>query len=76
MVKYQYVMFDTGSSLFTLNATKKDALETADPKIPPLSLIIRTKFLVYCSGRCNQGPMPISRSPSAKQLRKNIVDYT
>lgn len=29
----KYVMFDTGSSLFTLTATKKDALEIADPKI-------------------------------------------
>ncbi|RZJ82804.1 MAG: hypothetical protein EOO20_23940 [Chryseobacterium sp.] len=29
----KYVMFDTGSSLFTLTATKKDALAIADPKI-------------------------------------------
>jgi hypothetical protein len=29
----RYVMFDTGSSLFTLTATKKDALDIADPKI-------------------------------------------
>jgi len=31
--KTQYVMFDTGSSLFTLTATKKDALEIAEPRI-------------------------------------------
>ncbi len=29
----EYVMFDTGSSIFTLQTTKKDALQTASPRI-------------------------------------------
>ena len=31
--KTEYVMFDTGSSLFTLTTTKKDALQIANPEI-------------------------------------------
>lgn len=31
--KTEYVMFDTGSSLFTLTTTKKNALEISNPKI-------------------------------------------
>ncbi|KQT33069.1 hypothetical protein ASG22_17765 [Chryseobacterium sp. Leaf405] len=46
--KSQDVMFDTGSSLFTLTATKKDALEASTPKIvDSLSVSSWGKMLTY-----------------------------
>ncbi|MDN5286730.1 MAG: hypothetical protein JWR38_3004 [Mucilaginibacter sp.] len=53
--KIQYLLFDTGSSIFTLMTTKEEALKTADPKIAD-SLIISSwgKHLTYYGLKTNQ----------------------
>jgi len=46
--KTEYLMFDTGSSIFTMTTTKKDALEVASPKVvDSLSVFSWGKKLTY-----------------------------
>lgn len=53
--KTEYVMFDTGSSLFTLQTTKKDALLVANPKIvDSLSVFSWGKKLTFNGVRINR----------------------
>ena len=53
--KTEYLLFDTGSSLFTLTTTKKDALQTASPEIvDSLSVFSWGKKLTYYGVRTNK----------------------
>lgn len=46
--KTEYLMFDTGSSIFTMTTTKKDALQVASPKVvDSLSVFSWGKKLTY-----------------------------
>ncbi|MBB6273837.1 hypothetical protein HDF26_004310 [Pedobacter cryoconitis] len=53
--KTEYLLFDTGSSLFTLTTTKKDALQAANPKIvDSLSVYSWGKKLTYYGVKTNK----------------------
>lgn len=67
----EYVMFDTGSSIFTLQTTKKDALQTASPKIvDSLSVFSWGKKLMFYGVKINK---PIKFG--GKILEGSVVYY-
>ena len=69
--KTEYVMFDTGSSIFTLQTTKKDALLTANPKIvDSLSVFSWGKKLMFYGVKTNK---PIKFGE--KVLEGSVVYY-
>ena len=69
--KTEYLMFDTGSSIFTITTTKKDALQTANPRIvDSLSVFSWGKKLTYYGVKTNQ-PIKFGN----KTLNGSLVYY-
>nr|WP_217220345.1 hypothetical protein [Mucilaginibacter paludis] len=69
--KTEYVMFDTGSSIFTLQTTKKDALQTANPKIvDSLGVFSWGKKLMYYGVKINK-PIKFGK----KVLNGSVIYY-
>ena len=69
--KTEYLMFDTGSSLFTITTTKKDALEISNPAVvDSLSVHSWGKLLTYYGVKINK---PIKFGE--KVLEGSVVYY-
>lgn len=69
--KTEYLLFDTGSSIFTLTTTKKDALQTASPEIvDSLSVFSWGKKLTYYGVKTNK-PIKFGN----KVLKGSLVYY-